>query len=147
MHVLDFVDGPNQTYTLVFNQSDTAPANVGLVGIAGCVYNDANGDGVFLPPELGVPNVTVNTTSVTGVQNSTLTNADGCYSFEQSVSTYAITVDVPPGWLTGGVELGHTAQGPLCGGTISGFSVLSAQLTDGTFCEGYNFGLRGEGAA
>ncbi|MDY0072771.1 MAG: SdrD B-like domain-containing protein [Thauera sp.] len=75
----------------------------GEASIAGCVYHDANDNGIRDPGEAGIPGVLITLTDADGNERTTVTNAEGCYEFTGLTPgvTYTVTETQPDGWKDG----------------------------------------------
>jgi hypothetical protein len=96
--------------------------------ISGTVFNDANGNGVRDPGEVGMPGVTVRLTPSSGPALTLTSDASGNFSFVGlSPGTYVVsevvppgfvqTVPPPPGTATFTLTLGQAVTGVLIGNT------------------------------
>jgi hypothetical protein len=127
--------------------------NFGLVkpdSIAGTVYQDTNGNGVFDSGEPGIAGVTV---TLTGTNNlgqatsaTTTTAANGTYSFSADSSgnalrpgTYQVTETPPSGYLPGTTSVG-TVGGTADGTVVTTGQIGSIVLNSGQNGINYNFG-------
>ncbi len=120
------------------------------VTLAGTVYNDANGNGVFDTGDTGIGGVTLNLTGTTNggasVTATTTTASGGTYSFTTDsngnplvAGTYQITEIEPTGYYEGGDTVG-TVNGTADGTLVPGNVIGSITLAVGQSGIGYNFG-------
>ncbi len=123
----------------------------GPVTIAGHVYNDQNGTGTYATNDGGVGGVTLTLTGTTtkgqSITATTVTAADGSYSFTTdstgnllSAGTYQVVETAPSGYILEGANAG-TVNGTTDGIVISSTKIGTIALEDGNNGANYNFGL------
>lgn len=109
--------------------------------LSGHAFIDADGDGSFTPgTDVGLAGVTITLTGVdaTGatVERTTLTDADGSYSFSDLLAgSYTITETQPAGYLDGADSAGTAGGTPVEPDTIT-----DVALPAGVDATGYDFG-------
>ncbi len=108
-------------------------------GLSGFVYFDANNDGIKAASEAGIAGATVTLTGTndlgTAVNTSTLTLADGSYSFVNlRPGLYKLTETQPAGYVDGKDTIGSQ------GGTAGNDVFSNIQLNAGVYGTNNNFG-------
>uniref|UniRef100_UPI00101C7673 SdrD B-like domain-containing protein n=1 Tax=Candidatus Chloroploca sp. Khr17 TaxID=2496869 RepID=UPI00101C7673 len=109
------------------------------------VWDDTNGNGVQDAGELGVPNVTLGLTGVTGagdaINRTTTTDASGIYTFTNLVpGTYTVTVTAPSGYrITAQDEGGNDATDSDANPTTG--VMASTVITSGELDDTWDAGL------
>ncbi|QDV63488.1 Serine-aspartate repeat-containing protein D precursor [Crateriforma conspicua] len=135
-------DGPNR-----IGQVDLASGEVAVnydfcerppAEISGYVYNDADGDCVFDPQEIGIDGVTVELYDADGnLVATTQTDASGHYSFTHlQAGMYTVREIQPAGWLQGGQQAGSAGGDDSVQDTISSVPISwGDRLIQYNFCE------------
>jgi uncharacterized repeat protein (TIGR01451 family) len=143
VYVIPYADlaGPgfvNHTYDFGFT---TAPPV--LSSLSGCVYVDANSNGVMDSTEHGIGGVTITLTCTDAINNDmativTTTASDGTYSATNLLpGTCTVTETQPSGYTDGQDSLGSA------GGTLGNDVISSVTLPAGVDATGYCFGETG----
>ena len=124
--------------TLARGQAQGSIIDVPPAILSGFVYVDTNNDGVKENNEIGIGGVTITATSVSnGSSQTTLTNADGSYSFiGLQPGTYTIK-ETQPAFYIDGRDTHNGVDSPL-NDQFAGITLVSSQLASG-----YNFGELG----
>jgi hypothetical protein len=146
--LVDAVLEPTETFQLLLGsptnatlgtaQAQGSIVDVAPAGISGYVYVDLNNDGIKEGTEAGIGAVMVTATrSGGGFTQSTLTNADGSYTFiGLPAGTYTVT-ETQPGFFADGRDTRFGVDSP----TNDQFS--GVVLTPGGSAGGFNFGELG----
>ncbi len=141
-------------YTLAPGETNlTVDAGVVLKSIANAtlgdrVFLDVNGNGVQDAGEAGIAGVTVTLHDAAGNSlRSTITDANGDYSFQVDPGTYAIKVDVPDGFAVTGRDQGgdDTTDSDIGTDGKSGLYTIGAGETNTTIDGGlYQYAVLGD---
>ncbi len=156
----DYVDGQDRAGSLggvagndVINSIPLTSGQMGtdynfgeqrIGSLSGFVYEDVNGNGTKDAGENGIAGTQVDLTGVTNngtsVTQTTITNADGSYQFQDlAPGTYTITETQPAGFLDGQDRAGSL------GGVAGNDVINSIPLAAGQMGTDYNFGEVREG--
>jgi large repetitive protein len=126
-----------------YRASDPASVTINSNSLAGRVYVDADGNGLFTPGEAPIAGVVVTLTGTDHLGNAvtltTTTLADGTYIFPNlRPGTYTVRESQPAGFADGGENAGSA------GGTVGNDVVSAIVLPTGTVTDAvdYNFGER-----
>ncbi len=129
-----------------YNFGDVLP-----VTIAGTVYQDTNGNGVFDSGEPGIAGVTVTLTGTNGLGQAITATATTIFNGTYSITTdsngnalrpgttYKVTETQPSGYVAGATAVG-TVSGTTDGTVVSAGQIGSIAMTSGQAGVNYNFG-------
>ncbi len=120
------------------------------VSLAGTVYQDSNGNGVFDAGDSGIAGVTLTLTGTNGlgqaVTATVVSGAGGAYGFSADGSanplrpgTYVVTETAPSGYVFGSDNVG-TVNGVADGTATSATKISSIVMISGNTGLNYNFG-------
>jgi|GEM_PF-6452990 len=147
-------DGCTTAGSATFNVLDgtVAPCAVAPGSIGGVVFDDANGNGVQDPGEPGIGGVVVTVTDSNGNTFTTVTNADGSYSFPGlDPGTYTVTVGAGPAGTTlttSGSNTVTVVSGQNTNGGSFGFNDMADNsIGDTVFNDANNNGVQDPGEA
>lgn len=112
-----------------------------IASIAGTVYHDRNDNGVINAGEEGIAGVEIRLTQGGVIVATTMTNANGQYSFTNLVpGTYTVIEMQPANWTDGKDTVGLGAPGG--SGTAGNDVISNVTLAGGDAATDYNFGER-----